>query len=164
MTSQGPAGKTPSASRVSLAQLMQPSDANIMGNVHGGVIMKLVDEVGALACMRHSQHRVVTIAVDQMTFRQPIRLGDVVTLIAEVSYVGRTSMETEIHVVAESPLTGDCTFTNNAYVVYVALDPDGQPAAVPPLLPENEAQRQRMEDGKARQAYRLAQSRRTAQT
>jgi uncharacterized protein (TIGR00369 family) len=156
-------GKSPSASRVSLAQVMQPSDANVMGNVHGGVIMKLVDEAGGLACIRHSQHRVVTIAVDQMTFRQPIRLGDLVTLTAEVSYVGRTSMETEVHVVAENPITGECTYTNNAYLVYVALDSDGLPTPVPALIPEDEAQRVRMVEGKARQEYRLAQSRRAAQ-
>ena len=163
MQSEGLAGKPSSASSVSLAQLMQPEHANVLGNVHGGVIMKLVDEVGALACMRHSQHRVVTIAVDQMTFRQPIRVGDLVALTAEVSYVGRTSMEAEVHVVAENPVTGVCTYTNNAYLVYVALDEAGHPVAVPPLFPENKAQRQRMIEGKARQEYRLEQSRRSAQ-
>src|SRR3972149_9405057 len=91
------------ASRISLAQLMQPEHANNSGNVHGGWIMKLVDETAALACMRHAQQRVVTVAVDQMTFRQPIRLGDLVILTAEVSYVGRTSMEAEVQVEAENP-------------------------------------------------------------
>jgi uncharacterized protein (TIGR00369 family) len=156
------AGKTVSASRVTLAQLMQPEYANYHGNVHGGWIMKLVDEAGALACMRHAQMRVVTVAVDQMVFRQPIRLGDLVTLTAEVSYAGRTSMEAEVHVVAENPLTGACTYTNTAYVVYVALDEDGNPAVVPLLIAENEAESRRMEEGKQRQAYRLEQSRRMA--
>jgi uncharacterized protein (TIGR00369 family) len=155
-------GKLVSSSRVTLSQMMQPEYANVHGNVHGGWIMKLVDEAGALACMRHAQKRVVTVAVDQMVFRQPIRLGDLVTLTAEVSYVGHTSMEAEVHVVAENPLTGVCTYTNTAYVVYVALDEDGNPAQVPPLIAENEAEAQRMEDGKERQAYRLAQSRRRA--
>src|SRR5512145_617608 len=81
------------ASRVTLSQLMHPEHANLLGHVHGGWIMKLVDEAGALACMRHAQQRVVTVAVDQMTFRQPIRIGDLVILTAEVSYIGRTSME-----------------------------------------------------------------------
>jgi acyl-CoA hydrolase len=120
--------------------------------------MKLVDEAGALACMRHAQCRVVTVAVDRMVFHQPIRLGDLVTLTAEVSYVGRTSMESEVHVTAENPVTGECTHTNMAYLVYVALGQDGRPVSVPPLNPQNEAERQRMEDGKARQAYRLAHS------
>ena len=151
-------GKTVGASRISIAQLMQPEHANNLGNIHGGWIMKLVDEAGALACMRHAHQRVVTIAVDQMVFRQPIRTTDLVTLTAEVSYVGHTSMEAEVQVVAENPITGERTHTNTAYLVYVALDENGNPTQVPPLIPENEAQRQRMEDGKARQAYRKARS------
>jgi uncharacterized protein (TIGR00369 family) len=151
--------KSVTASRVTLAQLMQPEHANTHGNVHGGWIMKLVDEAGALACMRHAQRRVVTVAVDQMLFREPIRIGDLVTLTAEVSYFGRTSMEAEVHVVAENPVTGECTHTNTAYVVYVALDEQGKPVLVPPLVAENDAQRKRMEQGKQRQAHRLASSR-----
>ena len=139
---------------------MQPDHANNLGNVHGGWIMKLVDEAGALACMRHAQQRVVTIVVDRMVFHQPIRTTDLVTLTAEVSYVGRTSMEAEVHVTAENPITGECTHTNTAYLVFVALDQDGNPTPVPPLIVENEAQRQRLLEGKERQEYRLAQSRR----
>src|SRR5512138_643343 len=108
--------KPVSASRISIAQLMQPEHANNLGNVHGGWIMKLVDEAGALACMRHAQQRVVTIAVDQMTFREPIRTTDLVTITAEVSYVGRSSMEAEVHVIAENPITGQQTHTNTAYL------------------------------------------------
>ncbi len=151
-------GKKVSESRVMLAQLMQPSHANNLGNVHGGWIMKLMDEVGALACMRHAGARVVTVAVDQMSFRQPIHIGDLVTLMAEVSYVGRTSMEAQVEVTAENPVTGECTYTNTGYLVYVALDPDGHPRPVPPLIPETEAHRQRIEAGRARQQYRLAQN------
>ena len=158
MENNNKTGKTISASRVTIAQLMQPEHANNLGNVHGGWIMKLVDEAGALVCMRHAQQRVVTVAVDQMVFRQPIRTSDLVTIQAEVSFVGRTSMEVEVQVTAENPITGECTHTNTAYLVYVALDENGQPVAAPPLVPENEAQRQRMEEGQARQAHRLAQS------
>lgn len=167
MTERSPAekpveksAKTVSASRVSIAQLMQPEHANGLGNVHGGWIMKLVDECGALACMRHAQHRVATVAVDQMVFRQPIRTTDLVTLTAEVSYVGHTSMEAEVHVMAENPITGECTHTNTAYLVYVALDESGQPVEVPRLIAETEEEQLRMLEGKARQAYRLEQSRR----
>jgi len=149
--------KTVSASRVELAQLMQPAHANNHGNVHGGWIMKLVDEAGALACMRHSQRRVVTVVVDQMMFRQPIRIGDLVNLTAEVSYVGRTSMEARVEVIAEDPVTGEYVHTNTAYCVYVALDDDGKPTAVPPLVPETDAHRKRIERAKQRQAFRLAQ-------
>ncbi len=137
---------------------MNPVDANVTGNVHGGHIMKLVDEAGALAAMRHSHQRVVTVTVDRLTFQHPIRVGDLVTLTAEVSYVGTTSMETEVSVVAENPRTGERWHTNTAYLVYVALDDKGKPIRVPPLLPENDFERKRMEQGAARQAYRLSQA------
>ena len=149
-------GKKVSDSRVVLAQLMQPIHANNHGNVHGGEVMRLMDEAGALACMRHAGHRVVTVAVDRMTFRQPIHIGDLVTLTAEVSYVGRTSLEAEVLVSAENPVTGECVYTNTAYLVYVALDDDGQPVSVPPLIPESEDQRERMAEGRLRQEHRLS--------
>lgn len=149
-------GKNVSKSRVVLARMMQPVHANNHGNVHGGEIMSLVDEAGALACMRHAGHRVVTVAIDRMTFRQPIHLGDLVTLTAEVSYVGRTSMEAEVLVTAENPVTGECVYTNTAYLVYVALDDDEKPVPVPPLIPEDNEQRIRMEEGRIRQEYRLS--------
>lgn len=150
-------GKSCRDSRIQISQLMQPQHANNFGQVHGGWIMKLVDEAGALAGMRHSQQRVVTVAVDQMAFHKSIRLGDLVTFTAEVSYVGRTSMETEVHVVAENPMSGTSTFTNNAYLVYVAINERGEPVPVPPLITETEMEKARLEAGKKRQAYRLAQ-------
>jgi uncharacterized protein (TIGR00369 family) len=147
--------KTVSASRIILSQLMHPEHANVLGNVHGGWIMKLVDEAGALSCMRHAQRKVVTVAIDSMTFRQPIRIGDLVILNSEVSYVGRTSMEAEVHVVAENPITGERTSTNTAYLVYVALDDHGQPTTVPPLIAETEEEKLRMEKARERQERRL---------
>lgn len=147
--------KTVSASRISLSQLMHPEHANLLGNVHGGWIMKLADEAGALACMRHAQRRVVTVAIDSMTFRQPIRIGDLVILNAEVSYAGRTSMEAEVHVIAENPITREQTFTNTAYLVYVALGNDGRPTTVPALIAETEEEKQRMEKARQRQERRL---------
>jgi uncharacterized protein (TIGR00369 family) len=148
--------KSMHASRVTLAQLMQPEHANTQGNVHGGWIMKLVDEAGALASMRHAGARTVTVAIDSMTFRQPIRIGDLVTLEAEVTYVGRTSMEVEVHVTAENPITGERTHTNTAYLVFVALDENGKPTPVAPLVPETPEEKMRMEAAKLRQKGRLA--------
>ncbi|HIE25485.1 MAG TPA: acyl-CoA thioesterase, partial [Anaerolineales bacterium] len=107
-----PSPKTMHASRITISQLMQPEHANHHGNVHGGWIMKLVDEAGALTCMRHAQHRVVTVAIDQMVFRQPIRIGDLIILTAEVTYTGHTSLEAEVQVVAENPITGEQVHTN----------------------------------------------------
>ena len=145
------------ASRVTISQLMHPEHANLLGNVHGGWIMKLVDEAGALACMRHAQRKVVTVAIDSMTFRQPIKIGDLIILNAEVSYTGRTSLEAEVQVLAENPVTGERVHTNNAYLVYVALDDDGKPTAVRPLIAETEDEKRRMEQAKERQERRLKQ-------
>jgi len=149
--------KSAQSSCVTLSQLMQPEHANLRGDVHGGWIMKLADEAGALAAMRHSQQRVVTVAIDQMTFHEPIRIGDLVTLEAIVTYVGRTSMETRVQVVAENPVTGKRSYTNTAYLVYVALDEKGVPVPVPGLIAESELEKKRMEEGAQRQAYRLSQ-------
>lgn len=149
--------KTPRASHISIAQLMQPEHANNHGNVHGGWIMKLVDEAGALACMRHAQRRVVTVAVDSFVFREPIKIGDLVTLTAEVTYAGRTSMEAEVQVIAENPVTGERTHTNTAYLVYVALDDDNKPTTVFPLVAETNEDRDRLEQGKMRQQRRISQ-------
>jgi uncharacterized protein (TIGR00369 family) len=148
------------ASRISIAQLMHPEHANNLGNVHGGWIMKLVDEAGALACMRHAQRRVVTVAIDSMVFRQPIRIGDLIILNAELTYTGRTSMEAEVQVQAENPITGERTHTNTAYLVYVALDDDGNPVPVPPLKAETEEEKQKMEQANERQQRRLKQNKR----
>jgi uncharacterized protein (TIGR00369 family) len=152
-----PESKSMSASKISIAQLMQPEHANNLGNVHGGWIMKLVDEAGALACMRHAQRRVVTVSMDRMVFKQPIRIGDLVILDAEVSYTGRTSMEAKVHVTAENPITGERTHTNTAYLVYVALDRDGNPAQVPALYAETDEEEERMQQARVRQEYRLSQ-------
>jgi uncharacterized protein (TIGR00369 family) len=138
-----------------LSQLMHPEHANLLGNVHGGWIMKLVDEAGALTCMRHAQRKVVTVTIDSMDFRQPIRIGDLVILKAEVSYTGRTSMEASVEVHAENPITGEQMHTNTAYLVYVALDDAGRPTPVPPLLAETDEEKQKLEQGKVRQEQRL---------
>ncbi|MGZ9235611.1 MAG: acyl-CoA thioesterase, partial [Anaerolineales bacterium] len=135
--------------------LMHLEHANLLGNVHGGWVMKLADEAGALACMRHAQMKVVTVAIDSMTFRQPIKIGDLVILNAEVTYTGRTSMEVEVQVVAENPLTSERTHTNTAYLVYVALDDEERPTAVPPLQAETEEEQQRMQQAQERQERRV---------
>jgi uncharacterized protein (TIGR00369 family) len=147
--------KTVRSSRVTLSQLMHPEHANLRGDVHGGWIMKLVDEAGALAAMRHAQCRVVTVAIDQMTFHEPIRIGDLVILNAELTYVGRTSMEARVEVIAEDPVSGTQSRTNTAYAVYVALSDERIPRPVPQLKAETEIEARRMKEGEKRQAYRL---------
>ena len=117
--------------------------------------MKLVDQAGGLAAMRHAQSRVVTVAIDQMSFYEPIRVGDFVTLNATLTYVGRTSMEVRVEVIAEDPIVGKKKHTNTAYLVYVALDEEGHPKSVPRLIAETKLEKRRMEDGGNRQRVRL---------
>jgi uncharacterized protein (TIGR00369 family) len=150
--------KPMSASRIQLAQMMMPEHANTHGNVHGGWIMKLVDEAGALASTRHAAHRTVTVAIDQMVFRHPIHIGDLVIFNAEVSYVGRTSLEVEVNVIAENPISSERIFTNAAYLVYVAIDNNGKPTQVPPLVAETEEEQSRIDAAKRRHQRRLAQN------
>lgn len=158
-----PIGKTISESRVRLSQFMHIDQANAVGNVHGGEIVKLVDEAGALAAIRHARSLVVTVAIDSMTFMEPIYVGNVVTLEAELTYVGNTSMEVRVEVSAENALTGAHTTTNSAYLVYVAIDSQGRPQRVPPLIAETDEEREIMEAAQERQAYRKQQRQREKQ-
>ena len=135
--------------------MMERQHANLRGNVHGGWIMKLVDQAGGLAAVRHAQCSVVTVAIDQMTFLEPIRVGDFVTLHAALTYVGRTSMEVRVEVIAENPILGTRSHTNTAYLVYVALDEEGHPKPVPGLVAETALEQKRMDAGKNRQKARL---------
>jgi uncharacterized protein (TIGR00369 family) len=148
-------GKNVEASRVTLHQLMLPEHANAHGNVHGGLIMKMVDEAGAICAMRHAQRACVTVAMDSMTFRQPVHVGHLLSCEATVAYVGRSSLEISVRVHAENPITGDVTHTNSAFLVYVALDDAGKPAEVPPLTLQTDAERKAWEAGRARQQLRL---------
>jgi uncharacterized protein (TIGR00369 family) len=154
MTSDAVPPKPITDSRVVLSMLTNPEHANILGNVHGGVIMKLADEAGALAAMRHSRSPVVTVAIDSMTFDEPIYVGSVVTLTAELTYAGRTSMEVRVEVTAENPLTGSRVNTCRAHLVYVAIDSQGRPRRVPPLLVETPEEKARFRQAQERQAER----------
>lgn len=148
-------GKRPSESQVILTQLMGPTDANTLGNVHGGFIMKLCDEAGGMAATKHARRPAVTVTVDSMTFHSPVNIGNLMTVRAEVTWVGRTSMETRVVVTAENVITGAVTHTNTAYFVYVALDEDGRPVPVPPLVLETEEEKARFARAANRQSLRL---------
>ncbi len=150
-------------SELTLAVAMNPADANALGDVHGGHIMKIVDEAGGICAIRHARRPTVTVAMDSMTFLSPVQVGNLVTFRAMINWVGRTSIEVGVRVEAEDVLTGQVTHTNSAYLVYVALDENGRPTPVPPLILETEGQRRRWEEGARRQEHRLvrAQRRRT---
>jgi uncharacterized protein (TIGR00369 family) len=149
--------KRMSDSRTQLSQLMLPEYANVRGNVHGGVIARLVDEAGAMAAIRHARRPVVTVAFDSMVFLKPIYINNLVILTAQLTYAGRTSLEARVDVEAEDLMTGTRTATNTAYVVYVALDDAGRPCRVPGLLAETDEEHALMERARARQELRLKQ-------
>jgi acyl-CoA hydrolase len=149
--------KPASDSQSQLVRWMGVLDANNAGNVHGGTVMKLCDEAAALAAIKHSRHRVVTAAMDRMAFLYPIRVGDLVTLSASVNAAWRTSMEVGVRVDAENPRTGESRHTNTAYLTMVALDDDGNPTAVPPLVTDTPTEQRRMREAEMRRANRLAE-------
>jgi len=145
-----------SASAVALIRAMDLTTANILGNVHGGEIMKMVDNAGGLAALKHCGGPVVTVAMDEMSFMEPVFVGDVVTAKSMVNDTGRTSVEVGVRVEADNYLTGRHVHTSSAYLVYVALDAEGKPRPVPPVIAENEEERQRQREAKLRRQARLA--------
>lgn len=149
-----PAGKTVDESRIVMARSMQPPDANVWGNVHGGAIMRMVDEAGGAVAVRHSRCPCVTVAMDSMTFKQPAYIGDLLTVTACLTYTGRTSMEVEAHIEAENLLKGNKRHIGTSYLVYVALDEHGRPTPVPPLIPRGEEERARWHAAEERRARR----------
>ena len=149
-----------SDSQLTLSQFMQPEHANALGNVHGGWVMKLIDEAGGLCATRHARRPAVTVAVDSLRFLSPVHVGDFVTFSAHLNWTGRTSMEVEVNVEAENLLTGQKTHTNSAYLVYVALDQEGRPVAVPGLILDTEEERRRWMQGAQRQSVRLSRAKR----
>jgi uncharacterized protein (TIGR00369 family) len=148
----------PGAERhVVLAQVMLPADANPSGDVHGGTLMKLADTAGGIAAVRHTRRRVVTAIADSMTFEHPVKVGDLVLVDAEVSWVGRTSVEVEVSIYTEKVVTGERRRTSLAYFVFVALGDDGRPHEVPPLELRTQAERDRFARAEERRRFRLGQ-------
>jgi acyl-CoA hydrolase len=132
-------------------------DANSAGFVHGGTVMKLCDEAAGLAAIKHSRYRVVTAGIDRMTFLVPINIGDLVTFTASVNAVWRSSMEVGVRVESEKPRSGERRHTNTAYLTMVALDDDGRPTTVPPLLVSSVDEQRREREAQIRRANRLAE-------
>lgn len=150
-------GKKVSESTVIMLRPMSPQDANIAGNVHGGVIMKLIDEAGGIVANRHARINTVTASVDRIDFLHPVFIGDVLILKASLNLVGRTSMEVGVRVEAENPLTGEIRPTSSAFLTYVALDKNGKPMEVAPLILETDEERCRNRDAAARREVRLSE-------
>lgn len=150
--------------QLSMTILMTPDMANFSGNVHGGTILKYLDQVAYACASRYAGQYVVTLSVDQVVFREPIHVGELVTFLAAVNYTGRTSMEIGIKVVTEDIRRKLVRHTNSCYFTMVAVDDNGAPTAVPPLAPRNLEERQRFEAARLRRELRQEMERRHDET
>jgi len=148
-------GKTVGSTRVVVAQQMNPQDANPAGNVHGGVIMKLIDTAAGAVAARHARMNVVTASIDRLDFHNPVYVGDLLTLKASLNLAGRSSMEVGVRVESENLFTGEIRHTASAYLTFVALDGMGKPVDVPPLILKEEAEIRRNREAQARRAARF---------
>jgi len=149
--------KAPSESTSVLAHWMGIADANSSRDIHGGTIMKLVDEAAGLASVRHSRRRTVTASMDRMSFLVPIKIGQLVTFTATVNASWRTSMEVGVRVEAEDPRTGQVRHASTAYLTFVALDDEGRPTNVPPVEPRTATEERRQREAELRRKHRLAE-------
>lgn len=149
-----PAAKTVAQSQVTLSHVMQPQDANPAGNIHGGVIMKLIDNAAGVVAFRHARSNAVTASIDRLDFHYPVFIGDLLTLKASLNLVGRTSMEIGVRVESENLITGKTHHTASAYLTFVALDADGRALSVPPLSCENEDEKRRCREARERAELR----------
>ena len=151
-------GKPTSAARSTLSRIMTALDVNLLGSVHGGVVMKLVDDVAGVVAQRHSGGAAVTASMDEMAFLEPVRVGDLVHAEAQVNWAGTTSMEVGVRVLAEpwNQAGVPPTRVATAYLVFVAVDEAGRPRRVPPVLPETDEDRRRVGEAEIRRAHRLA--------
>ena len=147
--------KRVSDSSVVMAQVMTPQDVNIAGNVHGGVIMKLLDTAAGVVAYRHARTNVVTATIDRLDFHHPVYVGDFVTIKASLNLVGRTSMEIGVQAETENLITGKKRHTASANITMVSIGKDGSPAAVPPLILETDEEKQRNLKALARREARL---------
>ncbi|GGW36166.1 MULTISPECIES: acyl-CoA thioesterase [Streptomyces] len=153
-------GKPTSASRTTLSHIMGHNDTNLLGTVHGGVIMKLVDDAAGAVAGRHSGGPAVTASMDEMAFLEPVRVGDLVHVKAQVNWTGRTSMEVGVRVLAERwNESAPPTQVGSAYLVFAAVDADGKPRRVPPVLPETDRDRRRYQEAQIRRTHRLSRRR-----
>jgi uncharacterized protein (TIGR00369 family) len=140
-----------------MTELMMPNMANTLGNVFGGVILSLVDRAAAVAAIRHAGGPCVTVSVDQVDFREPIHVGELVTARASVNYVGRTSMEVGVRIEAEHVASGRRRHTNSCYLTFVAIDERERPRAVAPVVPETDEQKSRFTAAQTRKRFREKQ-------
>jgi acyl-CoA hydrolase len=147
-----------SFSRVTLARIMDDGDANLHGNVHGGVIMKAVDDAAGASAARHSRGKAVTVSMDEMVFLEPVRIGDIITVKAQVNWTGSSSMEVGARVTAQRWDDADAVghHVASAYLVFVAIGADERPRTVIPVVPETDVDQHRWAEAIIRRESRLS--------
>ena len=155
MTKSSRQGKPVRESQHETSELMMPHHANNLGHVFGGVMLSMMDKTAAIAAFRHCRTNVVTASIDRVDFREPIHLGDLVVMKASVNFVGRTSMEVGVRVEAEELLSGRRRHTNSCYLTFVAVNPNGRPIEIPPVVPETPDEIRRYEAADRRRKRRL---------
>ncbi len=141
-------------STITIVYQMTPQDANIAGNVHGGVILKNIDNTAGIVASRHANANAVTASIDRVDFYSPVYIGDLLRLLASVNYAGHTSMEVGVRVEAENFMTGEVRHTASAYLTFVALDAEGKPTPIPQLILESEEEQRRNRAARARRDSR----------
>ncbi|HEX5872672.1 MAG TPA: acyl-CoA thioesterase [Longimicrobium sp.] len=146
-------------SQVTFADLAEPQSQNVAGTLFGGVLLGFIDRAAAFCAMKHAGRPVVTKSFDEVEFNEPIYIGELVIAHASVNFTGKTSMEIGVRVMAQNPITGAERHTNTCYATFVALDEQGRPARVPPVLPETDEEKRRQADGQRRREERLKRRR-----
>ncbi len=148
-------GKTAAESITIMSHVMSPQDVNMAGNVHGGAVIKLIDDAAGVVAARHTRTNVVTASIDRLDFHHPAYIGDLLIVKASLNLAGRTSMEIGVRVETEQLFTGEVRHTASAYLTYVALDKDGKPTEIPPLILDSEEARRRNREALARREARI---------
>ena len=153
-------GKTVKETAITVSHFVTPQDANYYGNVHGGVIMRMIDDCGGVVAARHAHANTVTASVDRIDFHNPAFIGEILTFEASLNFVGKTSMEVGVRVDTENVMTGEKRHIASAYLTYVALDNNRKPVEVPPVIPETDMEKRRYEQAASRRELRLAEKKR----
>ncbi|MBI4455463.1 MAG: acyl-CoA thioesterase [Acidobacteria bacterium] len=148
-------GKHPSESRVEMVEVVLPNDTNPLGTILGGKVMHLIDMAGVIAAHRHSRSVAVTVAMDQVQFLSPVKVGELIILQAQVTAAFHTSMEVEVKVFSENLLSGVRRPTSSAFLTFVAIDEKGQLRQVPPLIPQTREEKRKLEEARRRRQIRL---------
>lgn len=141
-------------SSMCFSMVMQPQDANLAGNVHGGVIMKHIDNIAGVTCVKHAKTNIVTASIDRLSFHHPVFIGDILTIRSSINMTGKSSMEVGVRVEAENLINGQLNHIASAYLTLVALDENGKPTTAPPIIPETDDEHRRYQEALDRREMR----------